>query len=146
MAGEGRPTDCTPKVRDRMVHALKMGQPVRAACRYAGVHYSTHYDWLKWADEEKPGPFVDYANAVREAAVEGEQLHLSVIVSAAKDGEWRASVEALRFMRPEEYARQRTEISGPDGGPVQVQNLAAEIAAQLATTADKDLGIPEDLG
>ena len=144
MAGEGRPTDCTPAVTARMVTALEMGQPVRACCRYAGISHVSHYDWLKRADDGDGPPFSNYANAVRAAQVVGEQLHLGVLHAAAKDGEWRASVEMLRFMRPAEYGKQQIEVSGPEGGPVQV-DLRTKIAEVLAERSDKEAGVPDDL-
>ncbi len=149
MAGEGRPTDCTPAVTARMVEALSKGQFVRAACRYAGIASSSHYDWCKRADDGEGPPFSDYASAVRAADVEGEQRHLANIEDAAtgsagKPGDWRASAWVLERRHPDDYGKQRLEVSGPEGGPVQV-DLRTKIAEVLAERTDDQAGVPDDL-
>jgi len=144
MAGEGRPTACTPAIQARMVEALAKGQFVRAACRYAGISHESHYEWLRRADAGDGAPFADYADAVRAAAVEGEQAHYDVLTDAAKAGDWRASLEVLRILRPDEYGKQRLEVSGPEGGPVQV-DLRTKIAEVLAERSDKEAGVPDDV-
>ena len=149
MAGEGRPTDCTPAVTARMADALAKGRCVRAACRLSGISHTSHYEWIKRAEAGDGPPFADYAAATRKAEAIGEDRHLGNIEAAAgtdaEPGDWRASAWLLERRHPEDYGKQRMEISGPDGGPVQVQSLAAEIAAQLATVSDKEVGIPDDL-
>lgn len=145
MAGEGRPTDCTPTVTARMAEALAKGQFVRAACRFAGISSASHYEWCKRADAGDGPPFSDYASATRAALVAGEQRHLTNIGDAVDNGDWRASLEMLKLMHPDDYSRQRLEVTGAEGGPVQVQGLIAEIAEQLKTVSDEAVGIPGDL-
>ena len=143
MAGEGRPTACTPDVQTRMVEALAKGQFVRAACRYAGINPTSHYDWLKRADDGEGAPFADYANAVRAADVEGEQRHLKTIEEASET-DWRASAWVLERRHPDDYGKQRLEVSGPEGGPVQV-DLRAQLDAVAAERSDIEAGIPDGL-
>lgn len=143
MAGEGRPTDCTPELIERAGDLLAGGHPVRAMCRALRISPTSHYKWME-RGEEGEQPFADYVNAVRAGMSTAETIALQA-VRAAIPSDFRAATWWLEHVMQEDYGKQRMEVTGANGGPVQVQSLAAEIAAQLATTADKDLGIPDDL-
>lgn len=51
--------------------------------------------------------------------------------------DWRALFELLRARNPKEYGRlTRTEISGPEGAPIEMMNVEDEAAAALAKVDD----------
>jgi hypothetical protein len=45
---------------------------------------------------------------------------------------------------PDGWSR-RTEVSGPDGAPIQVVDLTAQLDAALKARSSRDLGIPADV-
>ena len=144
MAGEGRPTSCTPEATARMAEALSKGRSVRASCRYAGISADSHYSWLKRAESGEGPPFSDYRDATRKAEAAGEDRHLRVIEGAAEE-DWRASAWLLERTRPADYGRQHVEITGASGGPIQIEDIRSQVRAELATTGSADLGIPADV-
>ena len=143
MAGEGRPTDCTPDLIQRAGDLLAKGHPVRAMCRALRISPTSHYNWTERGDAGEQ-PYLDYVNAVRVGMSTAEAIALNAVRDAIPK-DFRAATWWLEHVMQEDYGKQRMEVTGANGGPVQVQNLAAEIAAQLATVSDKEVGIPDDL-
>lgn len=137
-----RPTDCTPELTAALCAELKLGMSIRAACQHVGIDDSTYRKWMMRGDDGEE-PFVTFRTAATQAKSDGVRA-LVVTVRKAATSDWRAAAWILERREPDDWSK-RTEISGPDGGPVQVQSLAAEIAAQLATVSDKEVGIPDDL-
>jgi len=56
--------------------------------------------------------------ALKEAELKGQHAALATIRRAAKDGTWQAAAWLLE--RRNKKWSNRTEVTGPDGGPVQV--------------------------
>ena len=142
MAGEGRPTDCTPDLIERAGELLSGGHPVRAMCRALRISPTSHYAWME-RGENGETPFVDYVNAVRAGMAEAEAIALKAVRAAIPD-DFRAATWWLEHVMPEDYGRQRIEVTGPEGGPVQV-DLRTKIAEVLAERSDREAGVPDDL-
>ena len=115
-------------MRDMLKAYMEHCNLVRAA-RQAGIDRQTHYNWLK----RSPG----YREAFEKRKKRGAEYLESVAVERATDG-WTEPIYyqgekcgsvrrfdgsmlqfLLRGMMPEKYGAQRTEISGPQGGPIQ---------------------------
>ncbi len=139
----GRPLVLSEAVTKALCDAIRMGCSDRLACESAGISKATLYDYLARADAGQQ-EFADFASRVREAKAKIAQAMVSVRTKAALAGDWRAAQAWLGAHRIDECARERVEVSGPEGGPVQV-DLRAQIAAVLAERSDGDAGIPEDL-
>ena len=142
MAGEGRPTDCTPDLIERAGELLSGGHPVRAMCRALRIGHTTHYAWME-RGERGEQPFADYRDSVRAGMAEAERIALAAVRSAIPT-DWRAGAWWLERVIPEEYGRQRIEVTGSEGGPVQV-DLRTKIAEVLAERSDAQAGVPDDL-
>jgi len=84
--------------------------------------------------------YFEFLGAVEKAEGFRVQAALAQIVRAAQDPKhWTAAAWLLERTHPDEYARPiRTEISGPDGGPVPVEVGASELLAQLRGLANGD--------
>jgi hypothetical protein len=126
--GRKRITIDDPKVT-RLLDALKVGHFVDEACKYAPIHKSTYYRWLQQGDAiddkvqrgetltEDEQQLRDLCDAIKKAEVSGQNAALDTIRAAIKDGTWQA---AAWFMeRRNKKWSNRTEVTGPDGGPVQ---------------------------
>jgi len=115
---------------------------VRHAAKAAGIHERTHYDWLEsgdpayadaWAAAQES--FTEHLE--REAArraVDGQAV--GVYYQGDRVGEeLKKSDNLLMFLlkarRPEVY-KDRTELTGANGGPVQVQAVRADALARLS--------------
>jgi hypothetical protein len=123
--------------------AIRMGCSDRLACESAGISVTTLHDYIARADSGEQR-FADFAAQVRAAKSKIAQAMVSVRTKAALGGDWRAAQAWLGAHRIDECARERLELSGPEGGPVQV-DLRTKIAEVLAERSDKDAGVPDDL-
>lgn len=142
MAERGRPTDCTPKVTAVIVRDLRAGLSISSACAAAGIDPATYHRWVQRGDEGPP--FSDFRDAVTQARSDGVRTLEQTVLNAATQ-DWRAAAWALERKAPGEWSK-RTEISGPNGAPVQVAvDLRAEVRAQAAALTATDLGIPADV-
>lgn len=137
-----RPTKLTTEVRDKIVQALNAGNYQDTAARYAGISEATFYRWM--TEAQQPGASKDlreFREAVESARAQAEIRSVALINKAAQDGTWQAAAWFLERSHPQKWGRiQRTEISGPDGGPIETRVEVAELEERLASF----FGLSED--
>ena len=147
MSKSGGPKPITvndPKFQ-RLIEALTAGNYMNIACQYAGIGESTVYRWLADARDElaainsgeKPDPdkarLIEMADQIDSARAEAETRNVFMIQKAAKEGTWQAAAWWLERTAPKRWGRYvRTEISGPDEGPVQVSVTTRDLETKLA--------------
>lgn len=150
----GRGTKLTKDVIQTIARAMLAGSFFRDACRHAGIHEATAYRWLARADEPEPEPLdgerpVDYQSrmerwrlacefrdATEKAEADAKIGALARIQKAGREGTWQADAWYLERRYPAEYGRRSVEVSGPAGGPVQIDDGRTTIEALIA---DPDL-------
>lgn len=137
----GRPIELTTRVAERVCAELRLGLSISSACAAAGIGVSTYHEWRARACEGPP--FSDFADATTEARAQGTR-GLEIVVRKAAATDWRAAGWMLERRAPDEWSR-RTEVSGPAGGPVQIEQVRAAVDAELAGRSAADLGIPNDV-
>lgn len=150
----GRPTKLTKDVQQKIVSALTAGNYQDTAAAFAGVSKQTFYNWMergrieneRIAAGHKPRkaetPFVDFLDAVESARAQAEVRSVGLISKAANEGTWQAAAWYLERSHPQKWARiNRTEISGPDGGPIEATvdiDLLDQKLAALFERVDPD--------
>jgi hypothetical protein len=130
----GRPTKLTPDIHRAIVTALEAGNYQDDSAAYAGVSTSALYNWMargraereRVEAGEKPRKaeaiFVEFVDAVESARAKAAVRHVANIAKAANEGAWQASAWYLERSYPQKWGRlNRTEISGPDGGPIETR-------------------------
>lgn len=144
----------TDEVHDRIVNTLRLGNYVEHAASYAGISRATLYNWLKKGDEAREkrenGAELDeieeryarFSEDVDNARATAVVRNVSIIQQAAQTN-WQAAGWWLERTAPQHFARQvRTELSGPNQGPVQVsvtrEELIDEITRLLDTVSTDD--------
>ncbi len=130
----GKPTYLTPEVQTQIVNALRLGAYHETAAGIAGIHVSTLRDWLRRGARErrrlredsrakprkKEKVFAEFSEACEKASANSELGDLAVIARASSK-QWQAAAWRLERKYPERYAlRNRHEITGSNGGPLQV--------------------------
>lgn len=161
MTGRGRPTKLTEERSKSICEALRDALPLDSAARYAGVSVRAVQIWLKRGEdelarineafEEDPNiePEIDPAHEIyvrfaldaREAQSRAEHGLLKQIRTAAMLN-WKAAAWLLSKLYPDRYAdKERLEVSGPDGNPIETKNetsvspdLIALVGARMART------------
>lgn len=141
MAGEGRPTLCTPKLTKVVAEGLRKGLGVRASVARAGIVKETHYNWLeRGRTGEKP--FVDYLDSCERAHAEFVENKLTQI-DAAADKEWTASAWRLERLDPQEFGRKdRTEVDVKGDVHLSISGLSEAEAAILSKLTAKLVAKP----
>jgi transposase len=128
-----RQTKLTPKVQEIIVSAIAAGNYAETAAQAAGIGKTTLYRWLEQAEDENADQiYRDFRDAVEKAKAEAEERDLKVITQAAHDGSWQAAAWKLERRTPHKWGRvNRTEISGPEGKPVEVRTSVEAILEAL---------------
>ena len=99
----------TAEHRAAYLRALRLGCNRTTAAIAAGVDRTTPYVWM---DEE---PFKAEVLAAEAHAI---ATRLQRILTAAEDGDWRADAWVLERQFPDGFGKQRVELTGKDGGPL----------------------------
>lgn len=142
----GRPTKLTPDTHNKIITALKAGNYLDTAARYAGVDPGTVHRWLnKGIDPEAPEEYREFRDAVENARAEAEARNVALIQQAANAGTWQAAAWYLERTAHTRWGRKQSiEVAGQNGGPVEVEvdakALEAKVRALLGDSTPVDNG------
>ena len=142
----GRNTKLTTELTEKICEALRAGNYIETACEFAGIVPATYYRWI--ADSEKPDAgvlLVEFREAVKKARATAEVRNVALIQQAAQDpNKWQASAWWLERSFPNRWGRQQKvtqEISGPNGGPIEMTDVRGQVieflTKQLPTVTDE---------
>src|SRR5262245_49105628 len=81
----GRPSGLTPGVAAKILTAVRGGNHLKVACRFAGVATRTFNGWCKRGREEESGPYRDFWLDLQQAETEAEIKLVLLIMKAAGD-------------------------------------------------------------
>lgn len=110
----GRRTKATDGRLEALFTALRAGNTRRAAAAHAEIHHATFYRWL---DED-----ATFRDGVEKAEADAEVRFEAIVARAAQDGTWQAAAWWLERRRFNDYSqRQKVEMTGKDGGPIEQQ-------------------------
>ena len=106
---------------EKLLHGLRMGMTRRAAAGYAGFSKTTLYRML---EGDTDGTF---GTALENAEAEAEATYSAIIArEAALPKNWTAAAWWLERRHPQDYARrEKVEMTGKDGGPIDHRDIAA---------------------
>ena len=120
-----RPTKLTPELQKDICDIISRGNYAKTACEYVDITEATYYDWKNKGEKAKSGKFFEFLKSIKKAEATARVLYLEVIRKAANDGTWQAAGWFLERKYPDEWGRkERTEITGKDGGPIEVKSYA----------------------
>lgn len=138
-----------PKVK-RLLEALRHGDFIDDACAYAGISEDTFYRWAREGRElqkkidraetltEEEEGVRKLSEAIKEAELVGQHAALAVIQRAANSGTWQAAAWFLE--RRNKKWSNRTEVTGPNGGPVEVTSREELTERMLELLDDLEIG------
>lgn len=138
-----RPCSYTDEAGERVLEAVRAGLPVKLAAAKARVGLRTLYDWLERgeADDATDARLVAFAQLYREAEADyaAQELARLDADAAADSNAWKARAWKLERRFPREFgSRVALEHSGPEGGPIQVDDARAKLLAMLARGDEPD--------
>lgn len=138
MAKMGRKTKLNEDTQARIVEAIRAGNYLDTAARYAGIDPVTFFRWMERGAREDAEPlYAEFREAVEEAKASAEVRAVLRIQQAANDGTWQAAAWWLERTRPKKFGRfDRQEVTGSEGGPVRIDvstdDLERKVSAILA--------------
>lgn len=137
------PTKFTPERREVIIAALLKGATMKDAAHFARIGRTTLYEWLQ-RGEQGIEPYVQFAVDVRQAQSQSALDMLEVIEKAAKQG---GDVKAAMWLLERRHGYvpdQRVQLTGQDGGPVQVaQSVISPEQAAAMTDEQLDRALAE---
>lgn len=124
--GPGARTKLTTELQETVCELLRAGNYLHIATSQAGISPATHHEWIR-KGEEGTQPYADYKDAVTRAWEAAEVRNVTLIQRHAQ-GDWRAAAWYLERSRRENWGKTvRNEITGPDGGPVEIVDPRKQI-------------------
>jgi hypothetical protein len=128
----GKPPMLTPEVQQAIVDLVRVGNFPQVAAEYHGISRFSLWEWMargenpdhprNVASGEDTTIYVEFAKAVREAEARSQAVVLvNLIREAREDAGVATRFLERRFRRL--WGVNALEVSGPDGGPVQVQTI-----------------------
>lgn len=131
----------TPELQERLVAFLRAGNYVETAAACAGIHKDTFYEWCKKGRKGEE-PFAAFVEAVDKAIAESEARDVALIGKAATVN-WQAAAWRLERKMPHKWGRhERHELTGANGGPIEMHSLDDITAAMKA--AESNATCPPD--
>ena len=134
--GPGRPTSYRQEFSDRVIALMAEGRSLDGCAALLGVHPDSLYEWQRVHAE-----FSEAVRAGRAAATAFWETRL-LDVAQGGSGNAQAIQWALRNRSRAasgwDHAHAKLEVSGPDGGAVQVQSEVTVIDARLLTQEQRN--------
>jgi transposase-like protein len=89
----GRPTKLNDEIKTLLLEGIRGGLALKAACRYAGISYSTFANWRQQynrrADSEASKPLVELCAAVEAEIRHQREQHRLDALARFKNRDWR---------------------------------------------------------
>lgn len=129
----GRPTLLDEDRLQRITDALRNGAYIEHAAQAAGITSRTYHAWMERGRNERDrisaglepdeheAVYLQFLQSVERAQSEAAVDLLGEIANHARNGTWQAAAWILERKFPRQWGRMdRTEHTGPEGGPVKL--------------------------
>ena len=119
--GAGRKSMWTPDIEKLFFQSVAAGSSLKDACKFAGFDFETLTRWR--VKDEAFGKRV-------EGALLAVKIGLLARMSKHSERHHSATAWLLERRWPDEFGRQRVELTGADAGPIRIET---DVDADLAT-------------
>src|SRR5438477_9666606 len=114
---KGRRTLCTPQTMKALCKIIASACTIKTACEACSVSETSFHEWIR-RGEAGEQPFAQFAASVTRARGRGKA---ALVASIIDHPDWRAKLELLARVYPEEYGRTvERPIKAPSNEPYQV--------------------------
>lgn len=152
MAGKkiGRPTLLDEDRLEAITSALRNGAYIEHAAQAAGINPSTYHLWMDRGrterDRRRAGlepdanetKYLEFLEAVERAQSEAAVDLLGEIANHARNGTWQAAAWILERKFPRQWGRfDRTEHTGPEGGPMRLDVSTEDLERKVQRILDR---------
>lgn len=145
----GRPTILTPEIQAKVVEALEIGSPRRAAAAFAGISVSSFMLWMEKGrsdtdDSPSHEEYSEFYAAVNAAEAKAEHKAIKTIQDVMGGEDPKASLKAatwwLGVRRPDDWTAKTTVKIESDITPTEYQEAAK------AATPDERAQLKQHMG
>mgnify|MGYP001353475244 CR=1 FL=1 len=107
-----------------LCQALRSGNTKKNACLLAGCSETQLYKWLRDSDCDIEGTLANqFAESIKKSIAEAQNRNIVLIQKAAQNN-WTAAAWYLERSDPSNWGRRdKHEVSGPDGGPIETMAI-----------------------
>ncbi len=106
-----------PKLIKDLIQVLKAGNTEKTAYEYVRISADTYYEWIR--------TYPDFAEMVSQAKAHARAYVMGKHLENVRDKDQKAINSWQRALGGPEF-RDRIEVSGPGGGPIDLTNLSTE--------------------
>ena len=133
----GRPTLLTPEIRGQILNLLKRGNYRQTAAHAVGIDPETFRRWMRASEEDADGvgEYAGFAAAVVMAEGEAESTVLQKLIGGLDPDPASLRWYLERKHKARWAGKERLEVSGPDGGPIEMADARAGVMGKLASLA-----------
>ena len=135
----GRRTRFTPEVREKVLTAIRAGNYLEVAARYAGISESLLHSWLARGRKARSGPFLEFLEAVQSAISQAEVAAVARIVTASQT-DWKAAAWLLERGPAHQRWRPSLQLKLGDLSDAEIQSALDDVARRLAGGGDASAG------
>lgn len=137
-------------VRKKLVTAIQAGNHVAVAARFAGIHPSTFWSWMRKGSRSKRGTYREFYLEIKSAETYAEMIAVASIHKHMKEN-WRAAVAYLERKFPKRWSSGGRRAGSPTktkrGQPVAVRlKHDAAFLGEVAHILDQSGAIESVLG
>lgn len=127
----GRPSKLTDNLIGAICDMIRTGVTYSVAVQANGISSNTAARWMQSTNY----PYSEFRRRVEIARAEAEAERIRRINVAGVNGTWQADAWWLERFNPKDWGRKdRIEMTGEGGGPIQVEQLQATVY-QIAVLA-----------
>lgn len=142
----------TPERQQTILDLIAAGNYIDTATKAAGISHTTLYNWISRGTAErerlqanpdseldpKEQPFLEFVEESEKAFAIAEARNMAIIQRAAHEGTWQAAAWILERTRGKRYQRvDKSEISGPEGGPLRINVSTEELERKVSKILEK---------
>jgi hypothetical protein len=121
---ENNKIECTDEIIDRVCAAIRMGNYMDIAAKFAGLGKTTLYKWL--VSGRRPSGAPQYKKFVEKLEQAMAEWEVRAVTNIAQSTEWTANAWRLERRFPERWGRvdrMKAELTGKDGAPLPVPKI-----------------------
>lgn len=127
----------TRDVVDRLMRGIRMSMAYEDASNFAGISYDTFLNWRngkfpRSLDDDQKRMKIEFPDMLTRAEGDAVAGLMSRIMQGAAQGDWKAAAWILEHRYPQRYGKQLLEVTGKDGGPIELSTKSRQLIEQFA--------------
>jgi len=138
---DGRPSHVLLEKKRKLIGAIHLGATYEDSAVFSGIPAQTLYDWLERAKKDRAlkrnNEYTRFLTEL-EVGLQTFKVNSLSLINRAGIDDWKAVAWLLeRRFRKEWGSQSAVELSGPNKGPIQTQNITVQAFMDVGWTPDE---------